>query len=104
MKYTAATFDFASSNVKMMINGTISVVSLHVCRGGCRIGRVKIMRFSSLCQFVLGVSIAFSGNYYLFMVLRFLLAMVSEVLNYYRRDVLVFSARRHFFPGYLSVI
>ncbi|TNM94693.1 hypothetical protein fugu_017452 [Takifugu bimaculatus] len=43
-----------------------------------RIGRVKIMRFSSLCQFVLGVSIAFSGSYYVFMVLRFLLAMVSS--------------------------
>lgn len=46
----------------------------------CRIGRVKIMRFSSLCQFVLGVAVAFSGNYYLFVVLRFLLAMVSGVL------------------------
>lgn len=46
----------------------------------CRIGRVKIMRFSSLGQFVLGVAVAFSGNYYLFVVLRFLLAMVSGVL------------------------
>lgn len=70
----------------MMINWTISLFSLHVCR----IGRVKIMRFSSLCQFVLGVSVAFSGNYYVFMVLRFLLAMVSGVSNYYRREVLVF--------------
>lgn len=39
------------------------------------------MRFSSLCQFVLGVAVAFSGNYYLFVVLRFLLAMVSGVLK-----------------------
>lgn len=35
--------------------------------------------FTSLCQFVLGVSVAFSGNYYFFVVLRFLLAMVSSV-------------------------
>ncbi|XP_042359496.1 solute carrier family 22 member 16 [Plectropomus leopardus] len=43
-----------------------------------RVGRVKILMFTSLCQFLLGVSVAFSGNYYLFMVLRFLLAMVSS--------------------------
>ncbi|KAK1888945.1 Solute carrier family 22 member 16 [Dissostichus eleginoides] len=36
------------------------------------------MMFTSLCQFVLGVSVAFSGNYYIFVVLRFLLAMVSS--------------------------
>lgn len=34
---------------------------------------------TSLFQFVLGVSVAFSGNYYIFVVLRFLLAMVSSV-------------------------
>lgn len=33
--------------------------------------------FTSLCQFGLGVAVAFSGNYYFFVVLRFLLAMVS---------------------------
>ncbi|KAM8726118.1 solute carrier family 22 member 16 [Acanthopagrus schlegelii] len=43
-----------------------------------RVGRVRIMMFTSLCQFVLGVSVAFSGNYYIFIVLRFLLAMVSS--------------------------
>ncbi|KAM3602855.1 uncharacterized protein V6R79_012142 [Siganus canaliculatus] len=43
-----------------------------------RAGRVKIMMFTSLCQFVLGVAVAFSGNYYFFAVLRFLLAMVSS--------------------------
>uniref|UniRef100_A0A671X0X4 Solute carrier family 22 member 16 n=1 Tax=Sparus aurata TaxID=8175 RepID=A0A671X0X4_SPAAU len=43
-----------------------------------RVGRVRIMMFTSLCQFVLGVSVAFSGNYYMFIVLRFLLAMVSS--------------------------
>lgn len=36
--------------------------------------------FTSLCQFGLGVSVAFSGNYYFFVVLRFLLAMVSSAL------------------------
>uniref|UniRef100_A0A3P9KPZ6 Solute carrier family 22 member 16 n=1 Tax=Oryzias latipes TaxID=8090 RepID=A0A3P9KPZ6_ORYLA len=43
-----------------------------------RVGRVRIMIFTSLCQFALGVSVAFSGNYYIFVVLRFLLAMVSS--------------------------
>lgn len=43
-----------------------------------RVGRVKILMFTSLCQFALGVSVAFSGNYYFFVVLRFLLAMVSS--------------------------
>ncbi|XP_045917108.1 solute carrier family 22 member 16 [Micropterus dolomieu] len=43
-----------------------------------RLGRVRILMFTSLCQFGLGVSVAFSGNYYFFVVLRFLLAMVSS--------------------------
>lgn len=34
--------------------------------------------FTSLCQFGLGVAVAFSGNYYCFVVLRFLLAMVRN--------------------------
>ncbi|XP_010880424.2 solute carrier family 22 member 16 isoform X1 [Esox lucius] len=43
-----------------------------------RVGRRKILMLTSLCQFVFGVSVALAGNYYLFMVLRFLLAMVSS--------------------------
>lgn len=43
-----------------------------------RVGRVKIMMLTSFCQFGLGVAVAFSSNYYLFVVLRFLLAMVSS--------------------------
>ncbi|XP_020488555.1 solute carrier family 22 member 16 [Labrus bergylta] len=43
-----------------------------------RVGRVRILMLTSLCQFGLGVAVAFSGNYYFFMVLRFLLAMVSS--------------------------
>ncbi|TNN68602.1 Solute carrier family 22 member 16 [Liparis tanakae] len=43
-----------------------------------RVGRVRILMFTSVCQFGFGVAVAFSGNYYLFMVLRFLLAMVSS--------------------------
>lgn len=42
---------------------------------------------------MLGVSVAFSGSYYVFMVLRFLLAMVSGVLGYYRREGLVCFVR-----------
>lgn len=51
-----------------------------LCLSSCRVGRVRIMMFTSLCQFVLGVSVAFSGNYYIFIVLRFLLAMVSSAV------------------------
>ncbi|XP_015232241.1 PREDICTED: solute carrier family 22 member 16 [Cyprinodon variegatus] len=43
-----------------------------------RFGRVKIMMLTSLCQFGFGVAVAFSLNYYFFVVLRFLLAMVSS--------------------------
>ncbi|CAJ1078439.1 solute carrier family 22 member 16 [Xyrichtys novacula] len=43
-----------------------------------RVGRVRILMITSLCQFGLGVAVAFSGNYYFFVVLRFLLAMVSS--------------------------
>ncbi|XP_076001976.1 solute carrier family 22 member 16 [Genypterus blacodes] len=43
-----------------------------------RVGRVRILMFTSLCQFAFGVCVAFSGNYYVFMAIRFLLAMVSS--------------------------
>uniref|UniRef100_A0A3P8WID5 Solute carrier family 22 member 16 n=1 Tax=Cynoglossus semilaevis TaxID=244447 RepID=A0A3P8WID5_CYNSE len=43
-----------------------------------RVGRVRVLMFTSLCQFGLGVAVAFTGNYYFFVVLRFLLAMVSS--------------------------
>ncbi|KAF0023565.1 hypothetical protein F2P81_024195 [Scophthalmus maximus] len=43
-----------------------------------RVGRVRILMITSLGQFVFGVAVAFSGNYYFFVFLRFLLAMVSS--------------------------
>ncbi|KAF7646364.1 hypothetical protein LDENG_00188880, partial [Lucifuga dentata] len=43
-----------------------------------RMGRMKILMFTSLCQFGFGVCVAFSVNYYMFVVTRFLLAMVSS--------------------------
>nr|XP_057913359.1 solute carrier family 22 member 16 [Doryrhamphus excisus]XP_057913360.1 solute carrier family 22 member 16 [Doryrhamphus excisus]XP_057913361.1 solute carrier family 22 member 16 [Doryrhamphus excisus]XP_057913362.1 solute carrier family 22 member 16 [Doryrhamphus excisus] len=43
-----------------------------------RVGRVKILMFTSFCQFALGVCVAFSKNYYYFVALRFLLAMASS--------------------------
>ncbi|CAL8317107.1 unnamed protein product [Merluccius merluccius] len=43
-----------------------------------RIGRVKILMFTSSCQFIFGVMVAFTGNYYWFAAVRFLLAMVSS--------------------------
>ncbi|TRY99587.1 hypothetical protein DNTS_007903 [Danionella cerebrum] len=43
-----------------------------------RIGRRPILMATSLCQFIFGVTAAFTENYYLFVVMRFLLAMVSS--------------------------
>ncbi|XP_061609652.1 solute carrier family 22 member 16 isoform X3 [Phyllopteryx taeniolatus] len=43
-----------------------------------RVGRVKILMFASLCQFGIGVCVAFSANYYYFVAFRFLLAMASS--------------------------
>ncbi|XP_065112025.2 solute carrier family 22 member 16 [Paramisgurnus dabryanus] len=43
-----------------------------------RIGRRPILIATSLCQFTFGIIVAFTGNYYLFVVMRFLLAMVSS--------------------------
>ncbi|XP_076844265.1 solute carrier family 22 member 16 isoform X2 [Brachyhypopomus gauderio] len=43
-----------------------------------RVGRRPILMTTSLGQFVFGISVAFTGNYYLFMVMRFLLAMASS--------------------------
>ncbi|XP_051952045.1 solute carrier family 22 member 16-like [Xyrauchen texanus] len=43
-----------------------------------RIGRRPILMATSLCQFTFGIIVAFTGNYYLFVVMRFLLATVSS--------------------------
>ncbi|XP_056150124.1 solute carrier family 22 member 16 [Lampris incognitus] len=43
-----------------------------------RVGRVRILMITSLCQFGFGVCVAFTGNYYFFVAMRFLLAMVSS--------------------------
>uniref|UniRef100_A0AAR2KMS2 Major facilitator superfamily (MFS) profile domain-containing protein n=1 Tax=Pygocentrus nattereri TaxID=42514 RepID=A0AAR2KMS2_PYGNA len=43
-----------------------------------RVGRRPILMATSMCQFVFGITVAFTGNYYLFVVMRFLLAMVSS--------------------------
>ncbi|XP_026871329.2 solute carrier family 22 member 16 isoform X1 [Electrophorus electricus] len=43
-----------------------------------RVGRRPILMATSLCQFAFGITVAFTGNYYYFVVMRFLLAMVSS--------------------------
>ncbi|XP_039603860.1 solute carrier family 22 member 16 [Polypterus senegalus] len=43
-----------------------------------RVGRRPMLIFTSVCQYVLGICVAFSFNYYIFIVLRFLLAMVCS--------------------------
>ncbi|XP_062406640.1 solute carrier family 22 member 16 [Sardina pilchardus] len=43
-----------------------------------RVGRKPILMATSICQFLFGVVVAFTGNYYFFVVVRFLLAMVSS--------------------------
>ncbi|KTG41659.1 hypothetical protein cypCar_00005113 [Cyprinus carpio] len=46
-----------------------------------RIGRRPILMATSLCQFIFGVTVAFTGNYYLFVLMRFLLAMIILTLS-----------------------
>ncbi|KAI5608498.1 solute carrier family 22 member 16, partial [Silurus asotus] len=41
-----------------------------------RIGRRPILIATSVCQFVFGITVAFTGNYYIFILMRFLLAML----------------------------
>ncbi|XP_030628520.1 solute carrier family 22 member 16 [Chanos chanos] len=43
-----------------------------------RVGRRRVLMFTSLCQFTFGITVAFTGNYYFFVIMRFLLAMVSS--------------------------
>ncbi|KAM9495560.1 solute carrier family 22 member 16 [Clarias gariepinus] len=43
-----------------------------------RVGRRPILMVTSVCQFVFGITVAFTGNFYIFMLTRFLLAMVSS--------------------------
>ncbi|XP_056620977.1 solute carrier family 22 member 16 [Triplophysa dalaica] len=43
-----------------------------------RIGRRPILIATSLCQFTFGIMVAFTGKFYLFVAMRFLLAMVSS--------------------------
>ncbi|XP_060770063.1 solute carrier family 22 member 16 [Neoarius graeffei] len=43
-----------------------------------RVGRRPILMVTSVAQFAFGMTVAFTGNYYIFIVMRFLLAMVSS--------------------------
>ncbi|XP_066463081.1 solute carrier family 22 member 16 [Eleutherodactylus coqui] len=43
-----------------------------------RVGRRPIMWITSSCQFIFGVAVAFTFNYYSFVIVRFLLAMASS--------------------------
>ncbi|XP_069582238.1 solute carrier family 22 member 16 [Ranitomeya imitator] len=43
-----------------------------------RVGRRPIMWFTSSCQFIFGVAVAFTFNYYSFVIVRFFLAMASS--------------------------
>ncbi|KAG9282511.1 solute carrier family 22 member 16 [Astyanax mexicanus] len=43
-----------------------------------RVGRRPVLMATSLCQFAFGIIVAFTGNYYFFVAVRFLLAMVSS--------------------------
>ncbi|MBN3285540.1 S22AG protein, partial [Polyodon spathula] len=43
-----------------------------------RVGRRTVMMFTSIFQFVFGIVVAFTVNYYVFIVIRFMLAMVSS--------------------------
>jgi len=44
----------------------------------CRLGRQRVIWFTSAGQFVFGIAVAFTFDYYSFMIVRFLLAMVRQ--------------------------
>lgn len=44
----------------------------------CRLGRQRVIWFTSAGQFVFGVAVAFTSDYYSFVIVRFLLAMVRK--------------------------
>lgn len=44
----------------------------------CRLGRQRVIWFTSAGQFVFGIAVAFTFDYYSFVIVRFLLAMVRK--------------------------
>lgn len=44
----------------------------------CRLGRQRVIWFASAGQFVFGIAVAFTFDYYSFVIVRFLLAMVRK--------------------------
>lgn len=44
----------------------------------CRLGRQRVIWFTSTGQFVFGIAVAFTFDYYSFVIVRFLLAMVRK--------------------------
>lgn len=46
-----------------------------------RLGRQRVMWFTSAGQFVFGITVAFTFDYYSFVIVRFLLAMVRKELT-----------------------
>ncbi|MGH0144383.1 UNVERIFIED_CONTAM: hypothetical protein FKN15_051874 [Acipenser sinensis] len=52
-----------------------------------RVGRRTVMMFTSTCQFVFGIAVAFTANYYVFIVIRFMLAMAISCGIHYLASV-----------------
>lgn len=44
----------------------------------CRLGRQRVIWFTSAGQFLFGIAVAFTYDYYSFVIVRFLLAMVRK--------------------------
>lgn len=48
----------------------------------CRLGRQRVIWFTSAGQFVFGIAVAFTFDYYSFVIVRFLLAMVRKDVHH----------------------
>lgn len=62
----------------MYFNRMFVVIDAFITAVICRLGRQRVIWFTSAGQFVFGIAVAFTFDYYSFVVVRFLLAMVRK--------------------------
>lgn len=67
-------FSGARGRVFVVIDQLLSAVI-------CRLGRQRVIWFTSTGQFAFGIAVAFTFDYYSFVIVRFLLAMVRKDLH-----------------------
>lgn len=65
----------------MYFNRMFVVIADFVTAVICRLGRQRVIWFTSAGQFVFGIAVAFTFDYYSFVIVRFLLAMVRKAVH-----------------------